>query len=131
MQAAIFRILPEIIKMSPVIQECEGQVTHIINGLIDMGVNEKAIGQAFNLGSGKEQRVIDMAKNVNRLTGNESGIQYKERSDWDVKTMLLSCITKAEKVLPYKPQMTFEDGKKETHRWFVENWDAIKESAEF
>jgi nucleoside-diphosphate-sugar epimerase len=106
-------------------------VGDIVNGLLAMGIKEKAVGEAFNLGASKEQRVIDMAAAVNHLAGNDAGIQYKERRDWDVKTRLLSCITKAEKTLGYKPAMKFEDGLKETHRWFVENWENIDKSAEF
>jgi len=106
-------------------------VGDIVNGLLAMGVKEKAIGEAFNLGASKEQRVIDMANTVNKLAGNEAGILFKERRDWDVKTRLLSCITKAETVLGYKPKMKFETGLKETHKWFVENWDNIEKSAEF
>ncbi len=106
-------------------------VGDIVNGLLAMGIREEAIGEAFNLGASKEQRVIDMAKRVNKLTGNKAGIVYRERRDWDVKTRLLSCITKAENRLGYRPQMKFEDGLKETHRWFVENQDMIEKSAEF
>jgi nucleoside-diphosphate-sugar epimerase len=106
-------------------------VCDIVNGLLAMGVKEAAIGEAFNLGEGKEQRVIDMANTVNRLTGNDAGIQYKERRAWDVKTRLLSCITKAEKALGYQPKMKFENGLKETYHWFVENWENIEKSAEF
>jgi len=106
-------------------------VGDIVNGLLAMGVKDEAIGEAFNLGASKEQRVIDMANNVNLLTKNKAGIIYKERRDWDVKTRLLSCITKAEKVLGYKPQMEFANGLKMTHQWFVENWDNIEKSAEF
>jgi nucleoside-diphosphate-sugar epimerase len=106
-------------------------VGDIVNGLLLMGVREEAIGEAFNLGAGKEQRVIDMANSVNKLTKNKGGIIYKERRDWDVKTKLLSCITKAEKTLGFKPNMKFETGLKETHRWFVENWVQIKANAEF
>ena len=61
-------------------------VGDIVNGLLAMGVKEKAIGEAFNLGASKEQRVIDMANIVNRLTGNERGIVFRDRRDWDVKT---------------------------------------------
>lgn len=106
-------------------------VGDIVNGLLAMGIREEAIGEAFNLGASKEQRVIDMANTVNRLTNNTAGIQYKERRDWDVKTRLLSCITKAEKKLGYKPQMKFEKGLKETHTWFLDNWTNIEKSAEF
>ena len=106
-------------------------VGDIVNGLLAMGIREEAIGEAFNLGASKEQRVIDMANRVNKLTGNKAGIVYKERRDWDVKTRLLSCITKAEKKLGYMPRMKFEEGLKETHRWFVGNRNVIEKSAEF
>jgi len=106
-------------------------VGDIVNGLLAMGVKDEAIGEAFNLGASKEQRVIDMANIVNKLADNKAGIIYKERRDWDVKTRLLSCITKAEKRLGYKPRMKFEKGLEVTHRWFVENWDTIEKCAEF
>ena len=106
-------------------------VGDIVNGLLAMGVREEAIGEAFNLGAGEEQRVIDMANAVNTLSGNTAGIKYTQRRDWDVKTRLLSCITKAEKALGYTPQMKFEEGLKETHQWFVDNWVSIEKSAEF
>ena len=79
----------------------------------------------------KEQRVIDMANTVNKLMGNALGNKYTQHRDWDVKARLLSCITKAEMLLGYKPQMKFEDGLKETHQWFVENWENIEKNAGF
>lgn len=106
-------------------------VGDIINGLLTMGVRDEAVGEAFNLGSGREQRVIDMANKVNELTGNEAGIRYTERRNWDVKTRLLSCVDKANRVIGYEPKMSFDEGLKETHRWFVENWEHIEKSAEF
>ena len=96
-----------------------------------MGIKEEAVGEAINLGSGKEHRVIDMANMVNTLTGNGAGIKYIERRDWDVKTRLLSSIEKAKKLLDYKPQMEFEDGLKKVHDWFTENREDIDKSAEF
>jgi len=106
-------------------------VGDIVQGLLAMGIKEQAIGEAFNLGAGKEQRVIDMANRVNELTNNPAAISYAPRRDWDVKTRLLSCITKAEKKLGYKPKMKFEDGLKQVHVWFEENWATIEKSAEF
>lgn len=106
-------------------------VGDIVNGLLAMGVREEAIGEAFNLGAGQEQRVIDMANEVNRLTGNSAGIKFTQRRDWDAKTHLLSCITKADTRLSYHPKMKFEDGLKEVHRWFMENWPNIEKSVEF
>jgi nucleoside-diphosphate-sugar epimerase len=106
-------------------------VGDIVNGLVAMGVEEKAIGEAFNLGSGTDHQVIEMATIVNELTNNEAAVTFKERRDWDVKTKLLSCVDKANRVLGYKPQMKFEDGLKNVHSWFKENWVNIDKSAEF
>ena len=98
-------------------------VGDIVNGLLAMGVREEAVGEAFNLGAGKEQRVIDMANAVLNLTGSTAGIVYTERRDWDKKTHLLSCITNGQRVIGYQPRMSFEEGLKETHRWFVEKME--------
>jgi nucleoside-diphosphate-sugar epimerase len=106
-------------------------VDDIINGLLAMGIEEKAIGQAINLGSAKEHKVIDMANMVNNITGNQAGIKYVERRNWDVKTHLLSSIEKAKCILGYRPTVEFEDGIKNVYKWFNENWENIKESAEF
>ncbi|MCD6456662.1 MAG: hypothetical protein J7K81_07750 [Methanophagales archaeon] len=96
-----------------------------------MGIKEAAVGEAINLGSGKEHRVIDMANMVNEFVGNEAGIRYVEKRDWDVKTRLLSSIEKAKRLLDYEPQMEFEDGLKKVHAWFTENWKDVDKSAEF
>lgn len=106
-------------------------VGDIVNGLLAMGVLENAIGHAFNLGSGSEVRVVDMAAMVNELTGNTTPIRFAPRRDWDVKTRLLSSIEKANTELGYKPQTPFNEGLKAVHKWFVENWENIQKSAEF
>lgn len=106
-------------------------VEDIVDGLLMMGIKEEAIGEAINLGSGKDQKVIDMATTVNDLTGNDEGFAYMARRDWDAKTKLLSSIEKAEKILGYKPKVEFKDGLKNTYEWFVENWENIEKHAEF
>jgi len=102
-----------------------------VDGLLAMGVNEKAIGEAINLGSAKEHRVIDMAQIVNELTGNRAGVQQTQRRDWDAKPQLLSSIDKARKLIGYEPHVSFEDGLREVHNWFMVNWENIVKSAQF
>ena len=81
-------------------------VDDICNGLLAMAIEEEAIGEAINLGSGQDHRVIDMANRVNELSGNEAGIEFKERRNWDAKTKLLSSIEKAKDILGYKPTVS-------------------------
>jgi nucleoside-diphosphate-sugar epimerase len=106
-------------------------VGDIVRGLLLMGVRDEAVGEAFNLGAGREQRVIDMATIVNELTSNPGGIEFRPRRDWDVKTRLLSCIEKSHRLLGYEPAMDFRSGLEATYDWFVKNWDDIRRSAEF
>lgn len=106
-------------------------VDDICNGLLAMAIEEEAIGEAINLGSGQDHMVIDMANRVNELSGNEAGIEFKERRNWDAKTKLLSSIEKAKDILGYKPTVSFDDGLVKVHDWFETNWDNIQESAEF
>ena len=80
-------------------------VDDIVDGLLAMGIREEAIGEAINPGSGEDHRVVDMASIVNELAGNEAGVVYIERRDWDVKTRLLSSIEK--RLLGYEPQTGF------------------------
>jgi len=61
-------------------------VGDLVNGLVKMATHEEAVGEAINLGAGREIRIIDLANWINELTGNEAGILYKERRDWDKRT---------------------------------------------
>jgi nucleoside-diphosphate-sugar epimerase len=106
-------------------------VDDIISGLLAMGIKEEAIGESFNLGSAKEHRVIDMANIVNDLAGNEAGIVFTERRNWDVKCRLLSSVNKAKRTLGYSPRMDFEDGLKKVHEWFINNFEEIRFCSEF
>jgi len=106
-------------------------VGDIVSGLLAMGHYEKAVGEAFNLGTSREIKIKDLARWVNELTGNKTKLIFAERRNWDKKNRLLSSIEKAKKVLRYNPSMDFKDGLKLTQKWFKENWTEIKESAEF
>ncbi len=106
-------------------------VGDLINGLLAMVTTKDAIGEAFNLGTGREIQIGDLATWINDLTGNNGNIVYGERRNWDKKTHLLSSIEKANRVLGYQPQMDFKKGLVEVHNWFVANWDNIQRSADF
>ena len=58
-------------------------VEDIVDGTLRLGVVPEAVGDAFNLASDKETKVIDIANMVNAITGNENGIEMAARRDWD------------------------------------------------
>ncbi|MDA1258858.1 MAG: NAD-dependent epimerase/dehydratase family protein [Chloroflexi bacterium] len=106
-------------------------VGDIVDGLLRAATTPEADGEAINLASGKETRVIDMANMVNELTENPAGIDWRERRKWDHHSRLLGSVTKAGEVLGYKPTTEFPEGLENTVLWFRENWDRIKETTRF
>jgi UDP-glucose 4-epimerase len=103
-------------------------VGDIVNGLLSMAYYKEAIGEAFNLATGREIRIGDLADWINEITGNKAGIVYAERRDWDKKNRLLASIEKAKKILGYSPNMDFKEGLRNVYAWFTENWSNIQAS---
>ncbi len=106
-------------------------VDDIVDGTLRLGVVPEAIGEAFNLASESETRVIDIANMVNELTGNHNGVELISRRDWDKITRRRASIEKARKTLSYEPKTKIKNGIKKVYDWIVENRDNIEESARF
>ena len=106
-------------------------VEDIVDGLLRAGYFEEAIGQSFNLASGRETKIIDLANMINKLTGNKAGVRFVSRRKWDTKRRLLASIELAKKLIGYEPKTSLEDGLKRTIQWFKDNWEKIEASAQF
>ncbi len=106
-------------------------VEDIIDGTLRLGVAPEAVGEAFNLASETETRVIDIASMVNDLTGNNKGVELTPRRDWDKITRRRASIEKARKVLGYQPKEQLRDGIKKVYDWITENRDKIEASVRF
>lgn len=106
-------------------------VEDIVDGTLRLGVIPEAVGDAFNLASETETRVIDIANMVNKIAGNPSGVEFIPRRDWDKITRRRASIEKAKKVLGYKPKMKIETGVKKVYNWITENRERIEASARF
>lgn len=106
-------------------------VEDLADGLLRAGYYEKAIGEEFNLASGKETKIIDLAKMINEIIGSKGGIKFVTKRKWDTKNRLLASVGKAKKLVGYEPKMEFQQGLKNTITWFRENWDKIEKSAQF
>jgi len=84
-------------------------------------VAEKGIsGEAYNIGSGREIKIIDLAKAINKIAGNEGNIAKGERRDWDKISRRLADNSKI-KELGWAPKTSLNDGLKKTFEWFERN----------
>ena len=106
-------------------------VGDIVDGLLRAGVYPEAIGQEFNLGGGKETRILDLAARINALTGNEAGVEFLPRRAWDTKSRLLASVARAEELLGYRPRTSLDEGLRAVLRWFEEHWELLREDPRF
>ena len=106
-------------------------VDDIVSGLIAMGSEEKAVGEAINLGTSNETKISDLASKINVLTGNSAGVTYEKPREWDKKKKLRASIEKAKRILGYNPATRIDTGLSSVNDWFTANWSKIVEAAEF
>ena len=106
-------------------------VLDLVQGIVKSGFYQDAVGENFNLASGREISILDMAKLVNETTGNKTDLISKPRRKWDTKPRLLASIEKAQKLINYRPMVEFKDGFMKNIEWFRDNWEIIEDMADF
>jgi nucleoside-diphosphate-sugar epimerase len=106
-------------------------VLDLVQGIVKAGYYEDAIGENFNLASGREISIMEMANLVNEVTGNSAPIISKPRRKWDTKPRLLASIEKAENLIGYQPMVEFKEGFMKNIEWFKDNWEIIENLADF
>jgi nucleoside-diphosphate-sugar epimerase len=106
-------------------------VDDIVDGTLRMGVVEEAVGEAINLASGAETRIIDLANWINEITGNKSGVVFKPRRDWDKAIRRRASIEKARRILGYEPKTDMKTGLRKVYEWIKENRDKIEACVRF
>lgn len=106
-------------------------VEDLVDGLLRAGFYKDAVGQEFNLASGEETRIVDLANMINETTGNKAGITFSKRRKWDTKSRLLASVERARNLVGYDPKVDFNEGLQRTIEWFRQNWGNIEKSASF
>jgi len=106
-------------------------VEDAVNGLLRMGVVKEAVGEAINIATERETKIIDLANMINEITGNDAGIVLRPKRDWDRTVRRRASVEKARKILGYEPKVDIKTGLEKTYEWFRENWDNIKASVKF
>ncbi|MGY5876830.1 MAG: NAD-dependent epimerase/dehydratase family protein [Candidatus Thorarchaeota archaeon] len=103
-------------------------VSDVVDGILRMGVIDEAIGAAMNLASGMETSVKDLADMINEVTGNEAGVIYTQKRDWDKSNRRLASIDKARRLIGYEPKTPFKTGLESVYSWLSSNKENIENS---
>lgn len=78
-------------------------------------------GDVYNLASGQEVPIAELARIINRLTGNEAEINLQPKRSWDTSGKRFGSNDKARRELGFETHMDFEEGLRRTIAWFKEN----------
>ncbi len=95
-------------------------VTNTVEGFLAAAVAPDAVGQTFNLGSGREISVGDLARMMIQLTGSDAEILCDEqriRPEQSEVNRLLADNTRARQVLRWEPRVSLEEGLERTIAW--------------
>jgi len=106
-------------------------VEDIVEGTLRIGIVPEAVGEAINLASEKETKIVDLANWINELTGNGAGIVLNAKRDWDKVVKRRASIKKARKILGYEPKTHTKAGLKKTYEWIFANKDKIRQAVKF
>ena len=101
-------------------------VDDLVDGLIRCATMPEARGGAFNLGTGIQTRIIDLARLIIAESGSRSRIEYAPRRPWDHSTHRQADIGLAQSKLGFQPKTRIEDGIQRTVKWFQEHRESIE-----
>jgi len=96
-------------------------VKDIVNGFYSVGLHPDTIGDIFNLGTGKEISIKDLAMKIASLMGKDVKIvidRNRIRPEKSEVERLCADATKAREIAKWYPRYTLDDGLAITIKWF-------------
>jgi UDP-glucose 4-epimerase len=100
-------------------------VKDICRGLIACASMGKA-GEVYNLASGKETSIGELAKRINQITQNQGGMENHPKRSWDNSGKRFGSTEKAKRELGFEVTISIEEGLKMTIDWTKGNMDFIE-----
>lgn len=127
----IYDVIPEFIRRAlsglPLLVYGDGEqsrdftyVDDMVRAFILMGSRKDAAGEAVNFGSGKDFKIIDMAKTIVGLTGSKSEIVFVEKRLAEVGKLLCD-YSKAKRMFGWEPAISIDEGIKKSIEWAKNN----------
>ena len=92
-------------------------VTNVVDGVLRAVEVPEAAGQVFNVATGGRVSLNELLAVLKKIVGSDVEPIYEAGRTGDVRDSQAD-ITKAERVLGYRPTVTLEDGLRQTVAWF-------------
>lgn len=95
-------------------------VEDIVRGLIACA-QHGVPGEAYNLASGIETSILDLAKIINELVENKASLDLQPARDWDRSGRRFGSTEKSKRDLEFEAKTNIRDGLKSTINWTRKN----------
>jgi len=104
-------------------------VDDIVRGLILCATTGQA-GDVYNLASGVETSILDLATLINQLTGNPAPLDFRPRREWDRSGRRFGSTEKAKRALGFEAHVALPEGLRRTIDWTREHLSLIDRCVE-
>jgi UDP-glucose 4-epimerase len=102
-------------------------VEDMARGLMACALKGRA-GEIYNLATGKETSILELATLINEFTGNQTPLDLRPARDWDRSGKRFASTEKSERELEFVAQVSVREGIRRTVDWTKANVDQIKRS---
>lgn len=100
-------------------------VDDIVRGLVACAEKGRP-GEAYNLASGKETTIADLAGMINDLSGNITPPDLRPARDWDRSGKRFGSTEKSKLEIGFNASVTIQDGLRRTVAWTQEHAEVIR-----
>jgi nucleoside-diphosphate-sugar epimerase len=102
-------------------------VDDVVEGLLHCAGTPGVEGDVFNLASGVETPIGDLARSIVALTGGSSSVEFIPQRDWDRSLARLGSPKKSRERLGFEARTSLDDGLRATIGWTRENLDFVEQ----
>ncbi|MFL6277242.1 MAG: NAD-dependent epimerase/dehydratase family protein [Blastocatellia bacterium] len=96
-------------------------IDDVVEATLMAGISSKAEGQVYNVGTGRETTINQLARIIIRITNAQVEPTYVDRRDIDNIRRRVVNIEKIRRELRWVPSVTIEEGLRRTYQWLKEN----------
>jgi UDP-glucose 4-epimerase len=104
-------------------------VEDAVTATLAVAVSQRATGQTYNVGTGRETTVNDLARMILEIAGAGVSPQHVDRRDIDNIRRRVVNIEKIRRELRWTPTVTIEDGLRQTYSWLGRHKDTVRADA--
>ncbi len=99
-------------------------VEDMVRGLMACALHGKP-GDVYNLATGVETTILDLARMINELAGNSTPLDLRPARDWDRSGKRFASTQKAERDLDFRSSVDIRRGLERTIAWTRDNHELI------